>query len=268
MTTDTVVHHPRFGPAMPALDWIPAPRYVLRRDRVLHLLKNFKPGKVLDIGCGPGALICELGALGYEAFGVDRSAKAREIGHHLERSSSRMKLRSELDERWKGEFDLIMSFEVIEHLKDDVGALREWRDFLKPGGRMILSTPAHPSRWNAADEWAGHVRRYTRQQLVQSVEEAGFEVEHVECYGFPLANVMEVLSAPGYRRRLEEKKSRFGSAGALTEDSGSDRSAHSRFWPLYSGILSTAAMRFFCALQRPFLNSDLGNGYIVVAKAA
>jgi SAM-dependent methyltransferase len=177
-----------------------------------------------------------------------------------------MQLHPELDEEWKATFDLIMSFEVIEHLKDDVGALREWREYLKPGGRMILSTPAHPSRWNAADEWAGHVRRYTRWQLVDAVEKAGFEVEKVECYGFPLANVMEVLTAPGYRKRLEQKKGAFNDADALTDDSGSDRSALAKFWPAYSGMFPTLAMKAFCSLQRPFLRTDLGTGYIVTAK--
>ena len=144
--------------------------------------------------------------------------------------------------------------------------MREWREYLKPSGRMILSTPAHPSRWNAADEWAGHVRRYTREQLVEAVEQAGFEVEQVECYGFPLANVMEVLTAPGYRRRLDQKRESSKGADALTNDSGSDRSAHAKFWPIHSGLLPTLAMQAFCNLQRPFLKSDFGTGYIVSAK--
>ena len=127
-----VVQHPQYGPALPSLDWIPAPRYVLRRDRVLRLLEDSPPCRVLDIGCGPGALIAELSARGYEAFGVDRSAKARELGKHLQDQSPNMRLHAELDEKWKGSFDLIMSFEVIEHLADDVGAMREWREYLKP----------------------------------------------------------------------------------------------------------------------------------------
>jgi SAM-dependent methyltransferase len=253
---------------MPSLNWIPAPRYVLRRDRVLSLLEGSPPCRALDIGCGPGALISELAARGYDAHGVDRSAKARELGRHLQDQSPGMQLHAELDEAWKGSFDLVMSFEVIEHLQDDVGAMREWREYLKPGGRMILSTPAHPGRWNAADEWAGHVRRYTRQQLIEAVEQAGFEVEKVECYGFPLANVMEVLTAPNYRRRLEAKKGLVDGADALTDESGSDRSGIAKLWPIYANLLPALAVKAFCGLQRPFLNSDLGTGFILIARAA
>jgi SAM-dependent methyltransferase len=251
---------------MPSLNWIPAPRYVLRRDRVLSILKDSPPCRVLDIGCGPGALISEMGQAGYDAYGVDRSAKARELGRHLQYQSPGMQLHAELDEEWKGSFDLVMSFEVIEHLQDDIGAMREWREYLKPGGRIIISTPAHPSRWNAADEWAGHVRRYRRDQLVEAVEKAGFEVEKIECYGFPLANVMEVLTAPNYRRRLEAKRGVVEGADALTDDSGSDRSGLAKFWPIYSGFIPTLAMRVFCGMQRPFLGSDLGTGYVIIAK--
>jgi SAM-dependent methyltransferase len=268
MQAGSVIHHPQFGPAMPSLNWIPAPRYVLRRDRILWHLKEIAPCRVLDIGCGPGALISELSAHGYEAYGVDRSEKALGLGRHLQDQSPGMKLVAQLDDEWKGTFDLVLSFEVIEHLQDDLGAMREWREYLKPGGRMILSAPAHPGRWNAADEWAGHVRRYERAQLVQAVESAGFEVEQIECYGFPLANIMEILCAPAYRKKLEQKPNVLREADALTENSGSDRSTHARFWPVYSSTLSAIAMRLFCQLQRPFLNTDLGNGFIVIARAS
>jgi SAM-dependent methyltransferase len=266
MKAGTVIQHRYFGPAMPSLNWVPAPRYVLRRDRVLRHLKAMKPCRVLDIGCGPGALISELGALGFEAFGVDRSAKALELGRQLERHSPGMSIRPQLDEKWKGTFDIVMSFEVIEHLQDDVGALREWREYLKPGGKMIISTPAHPSRWNAADEWAGHVRRYEKLQLIKAVESAELNVELVECYGFPLANVMEVIRARAYAKRLVAKRQSAQSTAGLTEESGSDRSVDARFWGLYSGAPSTLAMSFFCQLQRLFLKTQFGNGFIVVAE--
>jgi SAM-dependent methyltransferase len=268
MQAGTIIQHPYFGPAMPALNWIPAPRYVLRRDRVLQHLKRLAPCRVLDIGCGPGALVSELSALGFEAYGVDRSAKAMEIGKQLQRHSPGMTIQQQLDESWKGTFDVVMSFEVIEHLQDDVGAMREWRQYLKPGGRLILSTPAHQSRWNAADEWAGHVRRYERVQLVRAVEDAGFEVDRIECYGFPLANIFEVVRAKAYGRKLAAKKQALQSERAMTEDSGSDRSVDSKFWKAYASPPSAFAMKLFCKLQRLFLNTDFGNGYLVVATAS
>jgi SAM-dependent methyltransferase len=265
--TPVVVQHPRFGPAMPGLNWVPAPRYILRRDRILRHLRGMAPCKVLDIGCGPGALISELSRRGFDAYGVDGSSKARALAQHLQSQCKRMQIHSDFRADWKGTFDLVLSFEVIEHLHDDVGALRDWRRYLKTGGKLILSTPAHPNRWNAADEWAGHVRRYEGPQLVRAIESAGFKIESVECYGFPLANVMEVFRARTYKSQLRRKRQVLKDAHALTEDSGSDRAIEARLWPVFSSGAASMAMWLFCQIQRPFLKTELGNGFIVVAKA-
>ena len=268
MSNPPVIRHPFFGPAMPGRNWIPAPRYVLRRDRVFRALNGVSPCRVLDIGCGPATLLSELNDRGFETFGVDRSEPALELARLVSQGQEGMTLQAELDPAWKGTFDVVCSFEVIEHLDDDVGAMREWRDYLSETGRLILSTPAHPKRWNAADVWAGHVRRYERKGLQHALEQAGYVVEHIECYGFPLANVMEVLRARTYARELEKEAKSSKNADDLTGESGTDRSAESRFWSLYSSWPAALAMRVFCQMQRPFLQTDFGNGFLVVARAA
>jgi len=260
------VRHPYYGPALPKANWVPAPRYLLRRDRVLRHLKKVKPGRVVDIGCGPAALLSEMAAKGFKAYGVDRAQQALNLAIHFDCPESPMTLQSELDPAWRGSFDLILSFEVIEHLERDVEAMAEWSNYLKPGGLMILSTPAHPSRWNAADVWAGHVRRYTREGLTQAVTEAGFTIETLECYGFPLANVMELWRAHAYGKVLKQAAKSDKSAHDLTDESGSDRSVESRFWRLFASKPLAAAMWLACQIQRPFLQTDLGNGYLVIAR--
>ncbi len=262
----SAIYHRHFGPALPQSNWVPAPRYLLRRDRVMRHLKNLKPCRVLDIGCGPAALLSELAEQGFEAYGVDRSQQALELADKLNTQASPMTLLAELDPDWKNSFDLIVSFEVIEHLEQDIEAMREWQTYLKPGGTMILSTPAHPSRWNAADVWAGHVRRYSKELLVHSVQDAGFTVETVECYGFPLANIMEYWRARAYGQILETNAKSGKTANDLTNESGSDRSIERRFWPVFSSIPAVTVMRLFFQLQRPFLNTEFGNGFLVVAR--
>lgn len=260
------VLHRQYGPALPQANWVPAPRYLLRRDRVLRHVRRLAPDRVLDIGCGPAALLSELAATGCQATGVDRSPQALRLAGLIAAGTGRMALAPELDPAWKGTFDLIMSFEVIEHLEQDVDAMRDWQSYLRPGGRMILSTPAHPSRWNAADVWAGHVRRYTRPQLQKAVADAGFTIELIECYGFPLANVMEIWRARAYGKMLAQAAKAGKSADALTDESGSDRQVESRFWKAFASAPAVAMMRLACQVQRPFLQTDLGNGYLVVAR--
>src|SRR3546814_16370989 len=97
-----------------------------------------------------------------------------------------------------------MAFEVLEHIEDDHAALRQWLGWLKPGGILLMSVPAHPSQWNEADVWAGHFRRYRKRELLGLVEENGLVLEHVECMGFPLANITERMQARGIERELKD----------------------------------------------------------------
>src|SRR3546814_16202134 len=83
---------------------------------------------------------------------------------------------------------------------------------LAPNGKMILSVPAHRSRWGAGDVWAGHYRRYDRNDVEQLLVSCGMEVEHLECYGFPLANATELLGNIAYRRMIDRKSTRLNSS--------------------------------------------------------
>ena len=131
---------------------------------------------------------------------------------------------------------------------------------------MLLSVPAHPARWNAADEWAGHVRRYGRQQLRDVLEGAGMQVETIECYGFPLANLLEPVRAAKCARELAREARGDQDRAARTASSGVERATETRLFPLYSGWAGSQAMRLFCSTQKLFLDTDLGNGFLAVAR--
>src|SRR3546814_13621988 len=72
---------------------------------------------------------------------------------------------------WQSTFNMVCAFDVLEHIEDDRLAIQEWIRWLAPNGKMILSVPAHRSRWGAGDVWAGHYRRYDRNDVVQRSEE-------------------------------------------------------------------------------------------------
>lgn len=76
-------------------------------------------------------------------------------------------------------FDTIICLNVVEHVKDDLGALRNFRDALRDGGRAIVLVPNGPNLYGTFDEMLGHYRRYTREQLALTAEQAGFLVEEI-----------------------------------------------------------------------------------------
>ncbi len=261
-----VLKHPRYGPALPDLNWVPAPRYLLRRDLLLPIFRTATPGRILEMGCGAGALLSELAERGYTGLGVDFSENARKLARAFVADHPGMRISDTVSGEAPESFDFLCAFEVLEHIEDDLGALRDWSRYLRGGGTLIISVPAHPERWNPADEWAGHFRRYRRQDLTGMVASAGFRVEDVQCYGFPLANVMERATAGLYARQSaaddREKLDKTGRTG----ESGTDRKLLTRLWPFYSVFPVPLVMSGFWHWQRRALTSDRGIGYILIAR--
>jgi glycosyltransferase involved in cell wall biosynthesis len=79
----------------------------------------------------------------------------------------------------KEEFDTVICLNVVEHIEDDVKALRNIRASLSKEGRAIILVPSGPGLFGTLDTVLGHYRRYTRDQLVEVCARAGFRVEKV-----------------------------------------------------------------------------------------
>jgi len=99
-------------------------------------------------------------------------------------------------------FDLVCAFEVLEHLEDDHAALAGWVARVRPGGWLLLSTPAFQARYAAWDEVVGHYRRYEPDQLKALLEAQGLVDVEVVVYGAPLGFPLEAARNAIGRRRL------------------------------------------------------------------
>jgi SAM-dependent methyltransferase len=75
-----------------------------------------------------------------------------------------------------GTFDSALCFNVLEHVPDHVGALRDVHARLRPGGKLSVLVPAHPALFGAVDRAVAHERRYDRAVLRCALESAGFDV--------------------------------------------------------------------------------------------
>ena len=136
-------------------------------------------GTALDVGCGVGGTLRALQEAGYaRILGLDVSPyvlrKARSVvdGAPLLAVASAEELPVS-----DGALRAVASLDVLEHLPDDVAALREYLRVVEPGGRLLLMTPAYQWLFSDHDRWAGHQRRYTARRLVAAVEAAGLRVE-------------------------------------------------------------------------------------------
>lgn len=130
------------------------------------------PKKILDLGCGTGSTLLKLKEWGW-AVGMDISPLAlsysqqRGVGPLVESSAQALPFKA-------GSFDLILGLDILEHLDDDLGALREIFSVLKPGGYALITVPAFKFLWSQHDELNYHRRRYVLNELRSRLETAGF----------------------------------------------------------------------------------------------
>jgi SAM-dependent methyltransferase len=146
--------------------------------------------RVLEIGCGTGTLSALL-AEGSERFlAVDSDPAYAEAAHrrlaHWSRAEARHAdaTRLELDEV----FDTVIMLDVLEHIERDVALLARLREFLNPGGGLIVKVPAGPGLYSSMDEVVGHHRRYSSEVLRDAFKAAGFSDTRVwpfNVFGIP-----------------------------------------------------------------------------------
>lgn len=77
---------------------------------------------------------------------------------------------------FESEFDVIGSFDVLEHIENDGLALKNIHKALKKNGGLILTVPQHQWLWSSYDDMACHKRRYTRKDLCDKLKHAGFKI--------------------------------------------------------------------------------------------
>ncbi|MGH8892333.1 MAG: methyltransferase domain-containing protein [Actinomycetes bacterium] len=214
--------------------------------------------RVLEVGCGQGGFGARL-AQSYEYLGVEPDATSSGVARRrLADAGGRGEVRhGDLSVVTPDEsFDLVCAFEVIEHIEDDHSALRSWADRLRPGGSVLLSTPAWQKRFGAADEMVGHFRRYDPPVLRALLSAAGLVNVEMVHFGMPLGYVLEAGRNAAGRRRLASVPAET-SASTMAERSD----ASGRTLQPSTSLAATAARVGtlpFRAVQRAFPNTGPG----------
>jgi SAM-dependent methyltransferase len=172
--------------------WYRGRRTVL--EKVIARL-DLPPGaRILDAGCGSGRNMVELSRHG-TVTGVELSETSVAIARN--RGVGDVVAGSVLDMPFPdASFELAVTLDVIEHLEDDLGALREMRRTVAPGGALLVTVPAYQWLWSGHDEINHHHRRYTRGSLQAVAEQAGWRQVRTTYFNallLPVAILLRVL---------------------------------------------------------------------------
>jgi SAM-dependent methyltransferase len=212
----------------------------------------------MEIGCGQGALALLL-ASRFDYRGYEPDTASWQVAQaRLSRRGLRQVLNRSLPDSADRTFDVVGAFEVLEHQPDDRAALTSWIRWVRPGGHLLLSVPAHPDRFGAADRYVGHFRRYSRTGLFDVLRSAGFDDIRIVTYGFPLGYLLE-----GVRNVIMGQRESRGPGAIEDRTMASGR----RLQPGDQWALAIwAATAPFALAQRPFGEGNLGIGFVAHAR--
>lgn len=181
-----------------------------KRRLVWSLLEPHLAGRtdlrILDLGCGPGFAWPELRRWG-TVVGVDAShAALKQCRQRQSPGAWLINGSAEALPCREQSLSLLVAFDIIEHLDDDVGALKEFCRTLRAGGWLALTVPAFQWLWSDHDTRYQHKRRYRARELREKLEAAGFEcmrVTYCQALFLPPLWMMRRIKqlVPGRRRR-------------------------------------------------------------------
>jgi SAM-dependent methyltransferase len=172
--------------------WYRGRRTVL--DRTISTLRLPPNARILDAGCGSGRNMVELARFG-AVTGIELADASITVAQ--QRGAGEVVPGSILDMPFADDsFDFAVSLDVIEHLQDDLAALRELRRTIAPGGSLLITVPAYQWLWSGHDEINHHHRRYTRRSLKRVAEQAGWKQARTTYFNsllLPVAVILRLL---------------------------------------------------------------------------
>lgn len=188
--------------------WFVGRRKIIRAVMSGFLDQRQQNKKILDIGCGTGGMFSVLKEFG-EVSGMDMSLYA--IKRAQEKTGIKVE-RGILSEKIPfpaKSFDVVTAFDLLEHIDDDLSALKSVSQLLKPKGLFIMTVPAYKFLWSEHDEINHHKRRYAKAEVKKKLCLSGFTVLKSSYFNLLLLPIIVLIRTWKKRRGAISGKSDF-----------------------------------------------------------
>lgn len=243
--------------------WVPTPTF-LYRNYLYHKIAESLPKQsfFLDIGAGNGFFLKSLTKLGFYGESIDISKNAVYFAQQELKDNKNVIVKQADIFKYHPlkKYDVIFCLEMLEHVKNDSLAIKNMFRLLKPGGKLIISSPAHMSKWSEIDTIKGHYRRYERQEIISKMKDAGFKSFQIFTYGFPFLSLVRKFSSSGKMIKSTTKNKN-------KDIKGQESSIQQEYNPKLKVLVANPILLFpIFKIMDKFLQTDLGFGYLVIAK--
>ncbi|WP_234264220.1 class I SAM-dependent methyltransferase [Hydrogenophaga sp. NFH-34] len=236
------------------------PKLVLRESCAGDMSCGWQAGTFVEMGAGTGGMTRLFLDRGFHGACHDLGSDSRAMMRtNLAAYGEAIQVVEQIEELPGEAFDYLLAFEVLEHIENDAEVLSTWSRYLKPGGRLLVSVPAHQRKYGKSDELVGHVRRYEKAQLLKLIESAGFTDVRIVNYGFPITELTRRFS--NYLVRNERGYEGMDAEQRSIRSAQAKPKTIARWLKVFSGRLVAP----FCIVQRWFYGADLGDGYVATA---
>ena len=181
--------------------------WVRRRFEVLRRLAEGiirKSTRIAEIGCGNGLLqraIEDKYGIPVAGFELNEHALKKNVSRISEVYCYDIHQRAP---EFHDHFDLLLLFDVLEHIENDGEFLQSIKYHLTRSGTLVINVPAHQALYSKYDDAAGHVRRYSMRSLTTVLEQNGLKARSITYWGLPLAPLVAARKAMLALRKAEQ----------------------------------------------------------------
>lgn len=229
-------------------------------DRLIEKYNLKQP--FLDVACGNGYVSKHLAKKGWSGKAIDYSEKAIQIAKKNLINYQKIRLERKSLSEVTGKYKTVLMFDVLEHIDDDLSALKKINSLLQKSGHLVIAGPSNPAEWRWDDDFYGHFRRYSETELKSKLTKAGFQHLVSYDYTYPFFWMLR-------RIYTEIKKKKLNN---LDKEKQTKKSSLVYAWniPLISTLLNNTSILWLpiYIIQYTFFKEKIqkGNAMLVLAK--